>query len=109
MEAVFRLQKNMTVEMDRFMDSERIDSIIEVKPRPEIRARIHRRHAQAKCPPLKLRLVKYTIHPYRHHLHARCNFAGYSALHQTYLICTIISWGIEVVFQGSQAKSGAFV
>ena len=59
-EAVFRLQQNMTVAMDRFMDSERTDSIIEVKPTAKIRARIRRRHAQAKCPPLKLRLVKYT-------------------------------------------------
>ncbi len=59
-EAVFRLQKNLTVAMDRFMDSERTDEIIEVEPTAQIRTRIRRRHAQVKCPPLKLRLVKYT-------------------------------------------------
>ena len=97
-DVVFRLQKNMTLAMDEFMRSEQHDSIIEVRARQEIRARIRRRHAQAKCLPLKLRLVKYT--------HADTTYTLATTLHDPvrYPISELSAlyhrrWGIEEMYK----------
>ena len=60
-DAIFRMQQNSAEVIDQFMQGSKREAIVQMTPGTEVRRGIQARHANADCPPLSLRLVKFTV------------------------------------------------